>query len=163
MAEDRRLKIAGRQLLMAQFARREARYALANALSEEQRSESVYGRTKDLLHEYERRLIDAGAASQSHSLTNNLAFVRSLQSMSDEAGAAHKDARDQAYWQMQALAKAEARVEAQEVRENEARRALKAKKERRELPPELTGPSSMARKLQNIGHAGEEPPRRGRR
>ena len=163
MAEDKRLKIARRQLMMAQIARREARYALANALSEEERSERVYGRTQDLLREYERRLIDAGAASQSHSLTSNLAFVRSLQSMSDEAGQAHKDARDQSQWQMQALAKAETRLESQEARGNEARRTLSAQKQRRELPPELTGTSSMARKLQNRGHAGEETPRKGRR
>jgi hypothetical protein len=163
MNDKRRLKIVRRQLMMAQIARREARYALANALGEEERSQRVYGRTQDLLREYERRLIDAEAASQSHSLTRNLAFVRSLQSMADEAGQAHKDARDQAQWQMQALAKAETRLEAQETRESEERRALRAQKERRELPPELTGTSSMARKLHNGGHTGEEAPRQGRR
>ena len=163
MADDKRLKIAKRQLLMAQIARREARQALANALGEEERSERVYGRARDLLHEYERRLIDAGAPAQSHSLTTNLAFVRSLQSIADEAGQAHKDARDQAQWQMQALAKAETRLEAQETRESEERRAHKTQKERREIPPELTGTPNMARKLQNNGHTGEEALRKARR
>lgn len=163
MADDRRLKIARRQLMLAQIARREARFALASALTEEERSSQIENRARDLLREYEKRAAKSDVMSQSHTLQANLAFVRSLQMMADNAGEAHKDAKDQSAWQMQALAKAETRLDAQETRVGEEKRALADLRERRELPPELTGSQSMARKLQKREQAGDAAARKASR
>ena len=162
MGEKRRLKIAQRQLMLAQIARREARYALANAIFEEERSGKIHDRARDLLREYERRITQSDTATQSATLRSNLAFVRSLQTMAEDAGKAHKDARDQALWQVQALAKAETRLDAHETRLGEEKRALGTLKEKREIPPELTGSGGMARKLQIQEHTGEEAHRKRR-
>lgn len=148
MGDDRRLKIAKRQLTLAQIARREARHALANAIAEEERSGDVYARSRDLLSEYSKRVVRLDADALSQSLRNNLGFVRSLQVMADNAGQAHKDAREQAEWQMQALAAAESRMNTHEDRVSEETRALTEVKARRDLPPELTSGAGMARKLQ---------------
>lgn len=163
MNEERRLKIAKRQLTLAQIARREARLALANAISEEARSAQIHARSRDLLNEYAKRAGRMEPASQSHTLRTNLAFVRSLQAMADNAQGAHKDARDQAEWQMHALAEAETRMSAHEARVGEEKRALNDLRERREVPSELTGASGVARKLQIGGHTGEAMPRKGDR
>lgn len=148
MGEDRRLKIAQRQLLLAQIARREARYGLANALSEEERSGQIHDRSRRLLDEYAKRIVEHDAGSLSQGLQSNLAFVRSLQEMADNAQGAHKDARDQAQWQMRALGAAEARMDAHNTRVREEKRSLADLRSRRDLPPELTGSAGMARKLQ---------------
>jgi hypothetical protein len=163
MAEDRRLKIAKRQLMLAQIARREARFALASALAEEERSGQIEARARDLLREYGNRALKGDAASQSHTLQANLAFVRSLQTMADNAQSAHKDAADQARWQMQALSMAETRLDTHEARVGEEKRSLADQRKRRELPPELTGSAGMARKLHNSEQAGDEAVRKGPR
>lgn len=169
MAEDKRLKIAKRQLMLAQIARREARFALANAIGEEERSADIHARAQQLLCEYEKRLDAIDGSAGSHALQSNLAFVRSLQSMADNAGEAHKDARDQAQWQMQALAKAETRLDAHETKVGAEKRALGELRERRDMPAELTGASGMARelrmarKLQSGEQAGEAVPAKGER
>lgn len=163
MADDRRLKIARRQLMLAQIARREARFALASALAEEERSSQIESRARNLLHEYERRAAKTDATSQSYALQANLAFVRSLQTMADNAGEAHKDAKDQSAWQMQALAKAETRLDAYETRVGEERRALTDLRERRDPPPEVCGSQGMARKLQDREQAGDAAARKASR
>jgi len=148
MGEDKRLKIAQRQLALAQIARREARFALANALAEEERSGQIHARAQDLLSEYAKRVVESDTASLSQTLQANLAFVRSLQVMADDAQGAHRDASDQAQWQMRALAAAETRMDAHEGQVGEEKRALAELKSRREVPPELTGAAGLARKLQ---------------
>ncbi|WP_298307568.1 hypothetical protein [uncultured Erythrobacter sp.] len=163
MNEERRLKIAKRQLMLAQIARREARLSLANAISDEERSAQIHARSCDLLHEYAKRVSEVGPAAQSDTLQISLAFVRSLQDMTDNAQGALKDASDQAEWQVRALAAAETRMSAHETRLGQEKRALNDLRERREVPPELTGASGMARKLQNQRNAGEAVPRRGNR
>lgn len=163
MAEDRRLKIARRQLMMAQIARREACYALANALGEEERSGQIHDRARSLLYEYEKRVAATNAGVLSHALQSNLAFVRTLQSMAEDAEQAHRDASDQARWQTQALARAETRLDAHETRVREEKHVLHNRREQRELTDQLVaGPdakkndrTSMARKLQNQRHTGD--------
>lgn len=149
--------------MLAQIARREARFALANAIGEEERSANIHARAQDLLREYEKRVAGVGVSSQSDTLQANLAFVRSLQTMAQGAGEAHKDARDQAQWQMQALAQAETRLDARKTRVGDEKRALSELRERREISPELTGASGMARKLQMGGHTGAANPAKGTR
>jgi len=157
MADDKRLKIAKRQLALAQIARREARFALANALADEERSEQIHSRARDLLSEYAKRTTDSEIASLSHTLQANLAFVRSLQVMADNAQSAHKDAKDQTQWQMRTLVGAETRMDTRATRVGEEVRALADLRSRRDIPSELTdatgkgaastGASEMARKL----------------
>jgi len=161
VGEDKRLKIAKRQLMLAQIARREARLALANAVADEERSAQIHARSRDLLREYAKRAVHTDTDAQSHSLQTNLAFVRSLQAIADCAQGAHKDASDQAEWQMRALAAAEIRMNAHETRVGEEKRALDNLRSRREVSPELTDGSNMARKLLNGGHTGEEAARKG--
>lgn len=153
MGEDRRLNIAKRQLMLAQIARREARYGLANALAEEERSEHIHDRSRALLDEYAKRITGKAAGSISQSLKANLAFVRSLQQMADDARGAHKDARDQAEWQIRALATAEARMDTHQTRVKDEARKLSDLRARRDVAPELTGSAGMARKL----HKGKRP------
>lgn len=147
MAKERRLKIAKRQLLLAQIARREARLALANAIAEEERSAAIQGRANDLLNEYARRNGDPGKVHLGGSLSSDLAFIHSLQRMSHSAGQAHADAREQAEFQMRTLAAAETRMSAHEERVASESRALVQLRDRREIPPELTTPPKVARKL----------------
>lgn len=147
MGEDRRLKIAQRQLLLAQIARREARYGLANALAEEERSGQIQKRSRALLDEYAMRIQAHDGGSISQGLKANLAFVHSLQEMADNANSAHKDARDQAQWQIVELGAAEARMDAHQTRVDEEKRSLADLRSRRDIPPDLTGSAGMARKL----------------
>ena len=150
MAKERRLKIAKRQLLLAQIARREARLALANAIAEEERSAAIQGRANDLLNEYARRNGDPGKVHLGGSLSSDLAFIHSLQRMSHSAGQAHADAREQAEFQMRTLAAAETRMSAHEERVASESRALVQLRDRREIPPELTTPPKVARKLHKV-------------
>ena len=147
MAEDRRLKLAKRQLLLAQIARREARMALANAIAEEDRSAAIQARANDLLTEYAKRAGGSGRADLGQSLTRDLALVRSLQSMCETAQGAHDDAREQAEFQMRTLTAAETKLNAHEERVMRERRALDDLQERRVVPTELTGGAKVARKL----------------
>ena len=128
--------------------------ALAGAIAEEDRSAAIHARASELLAQYAMR---TGLPSTPHlgsSLTSNLAFIRSLQSMSDTAAGAHQDAREQAEFQMRTLAAAETKMRAGEDRVGQEKQALAQLRERREVPPELTTPAKMARKL----HNGEGPP-----
>ncbi|UAB78743.1 hypothetical protein INR77_03175 [Erythrobacter sp. SCSIO 43205] len=154
MAEERRLKIAKRQLLLAQIARREARFALANAIAEEERSADIKARANELLSEYSRRSGEPTNVRLGQSLSRDLAFIHSLQKMSDTAAQAHEDAREQAAFQMRTLAAAETKMSAHEERVAGEKRALADLKAKRELPSELTTPAKVARKL----HKGSATP-----
>lgn len=160
MREKKRLKLAKRQLMLAQIARREARFALANAIGEEERSGKIHARANALLSEYEKRLCAPDQASHSHILQANLTFVRSLQSMADDAGQAHRDAKDQSQWQMQSLARQESRLDNAQERFGQERRAMESLREKREVPHEpsrkSTSKTIMARKLQMTEQAGDE-------
>lgn len=147
MGEERRLKVAKRQLLLAQIARREARLALANAIAEEERSAAIHERASTLLSEYSRRAGEPTSVKIGQSLSSDLAFIRSLQAMSDNASQAHQDTREQAEFQMRTLAAAETKMSAHEERVVEEKRALDDLKARRDIPPELTGAGKVARKL----------------
>lgn len=171
MNEKRRLKIAKRQLALAQIGRREARYSLAKAIAEEERSAQIHVRAQKLLDAYAKRAVDPEVTSQSGALQANLAFVRSLQTMAEGAGEAYKDARDQAEYQIAALAAAETRMDAHVTRVGEEKRALDELRLRREIPPELTGlkggqtggGAGMARKLQTREQTGDEAAAKGNR
>ncbi|MEM1052497.1 MAG: hypothetical protein AAGI28_10420 [Pseudomonadota bacterium] len=158
MSDDRRLKLARRQLAIAQISQSAAQYALAQAITEEDRSAEVQRRSEHLLREYTERAAQKDSALESHSLQTSLAFVRALQMMADHAEKAYRDARDQAEWQMRSLAAAESRMDAHQTRVGEERRALEEMRMRREVSPDLTGASGMARKLHkhNGGRADRE-------
>lgn len=150
MTEHRRLKLAQRQLMLAQIARREARVALAGALKEEQRSEEVGQRSQTLLREYSRR----AANSDSHSLQANFAFIGSLRGMTEQAEGARKDAQDQVQWQLRTLAAAETRASRHEERVADTAHALEARRNRREAGDHIGNTAGLARKLQNTSQKG---------
>ncbi|MEO0906028.1 MAG: hypothetical protein AAFY07_00750 [Pseudomonadota bacterium] len=149
MREARHLALARRQLLLAQMARREAMAALADAVTHEGRSAALAVRSAQLVEEYSAR----PAPHMAQALREQAAFVGSLQTIHEQAGRAHNDARDQSQWQSQALAAAQSRAERMEERSQKAHRALEQAIERRD-PPAM---GQMARKLQNTPHEPGEP------
>ncbi|MEP3422225.1 MAG: hypothetical protein ABJN35_10860 [Erythrobacter sp.] len=141
----RRLRLASRQLALAKVTKREAMAALADAVSEESRSTALAQRSRDLLHDYGKR----AAANNAYSLRANAGFVRQLHDVADQAGKAVKDAKEQAQWQVESLAKAETRARRLEEQKDKARTALQAIQLRRETD-QLAG---MAHKLQNSSNS----------
>lgn len=137
----RRLKLAGRQLVLAKIARREAMAALADAVGEEVRSSDLAQRSRDFVSEYGRRV----DSSNGHSLRDQAVFVRRLQEVSDQASQAFKDANDQAQWQAQTLAAAETRAKRFKERMQSAEREMEAIQTKREH----ASAAGLAHKLQN--------------
>lgn len=129
MRERRRLGLATRQALHATIARREAMAALADANEEEQRTAALAERSRDLLREYSARCGHADGAT----LRDRSAFSASLGSVAAQADHAFLDAREQAAWQISALAAAETRATRLEDRRDSARRALRAALEKRDF------------------------------
>lgn len=128
MKPQRRIRVARLQGMQAQMARREAMSSLADAIKEESRSSQLARRSQDLLAAYRQRMdANVGAGLQHHAR-----FVRSLKRMADQSEKASSDARDQAYWQMQALAAAETRLDRSEDRMKAARKEAEALIEKRE-------------------------------
>jgi hypothetical protein len=148
--EQRRVRLAQRQLLLAQIARREARHALASALAEEARCASVDARSRDLLNEYSRRIFLRSEPNEAQALGNDFAFTRSLAAMAQSAQAAHRRAADRAQGQAATLAAAETRLSRHESRNADAARALEALDEHRDMMGELALAPCMARKLQGL-------------
>ncbi len=140
MREARDLALARRQLMLAQVARREAIAALADAVEQEGRSAELAARSAQLVNEYSARPIPHLAQA----LREQAAFLSSLQTIHEQAGRAHDDARDQSQWQSQALAAAQSRADRMEERTQKAHRALEQAVERRDPPAQ----GRVARKLQ---------------
>lgn len=149
MVDDRRLKLARRQLLMAQIARREARHAFANAIAEEQRSADIDARSRDLLNEYATRARQPLYNPDGQALRGNFAFVRSLQAVARNAQQVALDAKEQSAWQARTLAAAEHRMTRHEERLKHDLREAEAELCKREAASELASGSGMARKLQS--------------
>lgn len=145
MDERRHLNLASRQLVLAKIARREAMAALADAVSEEARSTNLAERSRALLREYSQRADPVSGDT----MRDQAAFVRSLQSISNDADQASKDASDQAKWQTQTLAAAETRASRFEERKQAALRDMDALRSKREAAPQSKMPQKMAHKLQS--------------
>lgn len=154
MRERRRLRLAARQLQLARQARLEAMGALANALSEEDRSTSLARRSQILASEYAAK----DGADTAHDLRQQIAFVQSLTALAQQSDAARRDAQDQAAWHAQTLAQAEQRAKGMEKHVSAARKDVATLIERREH----SEPSAVARKLQrSAGHSTTSPQPRG--
>ncbi len=133
--------------------------ALADAVSEEARSNALADRSHDLLHEYAKRIGGTAAGSDGASLRGNTSFVGRLAEVAGQADQALKDASDQADWQLQTLAAADTRKSRLEERMAAAQREARAIRETREQASAASSPSSskggatgaggMARKLQS--------------
>ncbi len=148
--EQLRLRLARRQNLIAQVGQRTAMRALADALSEEARSEALAVRSRDLLRHYASvtRARDGAGLAQSGQ------FAAALGNLSVQAEQARADALQQAAWQADALGKASTRADRQKERVEAAYAELQAAKAQRasETPIQARraqGRNGLARKMQD--------------
>ena len=125
--------------MLAQMVRREAIRALAEAVSEADRSAALAQRTRDMLDDYGLHRAPPTAAS----LREHAAFVNVLGTIAQQAEQARADAQDQAGWQARSLAAAETRMDRLTERRAQAQRDLTTLLDQREQPV----PQGMARKL----------------
>lgn len=143
MREQRQLRLAKMQMTLAQIAQREAMGALAGALDEERKSGDLARRSTQMAQGYgARRDISSGSELRALRL-----MAGGLTEMAKDAKQARDDAHQQADWQVEALAKAETRLQRMEELASEARRKLARAQAARESS--LSGSGAMARKLQN--------------
>lgn len=97
--EQRRLRLARRQNLIAQVGQRSAMRALADALSEEARSDALAKRSLDLARHYG----EASEVRDGADLTHKGQFAAALGTLKAQAEQARADAAQQAQWQADAL------------------------------------------------------------
>ena len=146
--EERRLRLARRQKLLAEVRQRNAMRSLADALAQEQRSAELADRSHELMRAYggRRDAADAGALSQSGRFSN------ALGSLARDAERSLADATAQAKWEREALAKAQTRAERQAENLQRAVADLRGLKERRAEEDDAQGPPrGLARNLQATG------------
>ncbi len=125
--EKHRLRLARRQSLIAQVGQRTAMRALADALSEEARSEALAQRSRDLLRHY----ANINRARDGAGLAQSGQFAAALGTLSVQAEQARDDAQQQAQWQADALGKASTRADRQKERVEAAYAELQAAKAQR--------------------------------
>ncbi|MEM6475075.1 MAG: hypothetical protein AAF687_02800 [Pseudomonadota bacterium] len=142
MRERRQLRLAKMQMTLARIARREAMGALADALEEERKSDDLAQRSTDMAQGYGARR-DARSGAQLRALR---LMAGGLAEMARDAQRARDDARQQADWQVEALATAENKLQRMEELAGEARRKLARAEAAREAS--RSGGGAMARKLQ---------------
>ncbi len=145
MREKRRLRLSERQTLLARIARREAMTSLAETLDEEAKSAALAERSRAMAHEYGQRSV-TGIAADLHQLS---ALASGLARLAKDAENARHDARQQADWQVEALAETENRLKRLEERTVAARQAARQAQEHRAGAPASQPASGMARKLLN--------------
>ena len=125
--EQRRLRFARRQVLLAEVSQRNAMLGLADALAEENRSATLAQRSRALVEAYSgRSYLPDGAALQ-----HAVGFTGALASLATDADSARHDAARQADWQAQALGEAQTRARRQSERLAEAVAAYQAARARR--------------------------------
>jgi len=155
MREKRRLKLTERQTMLARVARREAMMSLAGTLDEEAKSASLAERSRELAREYGHRTVTGIAAD----LSQLSVLASGLAGLAKDADGARNDARQQADWQVEELARTDNRLKRLEVRTKEASRAVRQAKADRSPPPA----DGMARKLLNSSDQSErDQPRKPR-
>ncbi len=143
MREKRRLRLTERQTLLARIARRDAMMSLAGTLDEEAKSAALAERSREMAREYGQRPV-TGIAADLHQLS---ALSAGLARLAKDAEDARHDARQQAEWQVEALAETENRLKRLEERTIAARRAAQIVAESRSAPLEGQPTGRMARKL----------------
>ncbi len=126
--EQRRLRLARRQNLIAQVGQRSAMRALADALSEEARSDALAKRSLDLARHYG----EASEVRDGADLTHKGQFAAALGTLKAQAEQARADAAQQAQWQADALGQASTRADRQRERVEAAYAELQAAKAQRE-------------------------------
>jgi len=135
--EKRRLKLAQRQALLAQVSQRTAMRALADAVSEEGRSESLAARSRDLVRRYSAADRSGDAQMPAETLAQTGAFTAALAGLASDAEQSRADAAQQAQWQADALGKAQVKANRHAERLTKARADLEAIKARRDLDPAI--------------------------
>ena len=155
MREKRRLKLTERQTMLARVARREAMMSLAGTLDEEAKSASLAQRSRALARDYGGRTVTGIAAD----LSQLSALASGLAGLAKDAESARHDARHQANWQVEELAKTDSRLKRLEERTKVAQRALRQADENRTEP----AAEGMARKLLNSPNQPETTQSRNRR
>ena len=145
MRDKRRLRLTERQTLLARVARREAMMALAGTLDDEAKSAALAGRSREMAREYGQRPV-VGIAADLHQLS---ALSAGLARLAKDAEDARHDARQQAEWQVDVLARSETRLKRLEERKVAARRAVQSAAEKRAVSGQQPSTGGMARKLLN--------------
>ncbi|MGB3471835.1 MAG: hypothetical protein WBA51_13520 [Erythrobacter sp.] len=120
---------------MAQISQRTAMRALADAVSEEGRSESLAVRSRDLVRHYSPAERSGDAQMLAQTLAQAGAFTAALAALASDAEKSRADAAQQAQWQADALGKAQVKANRHEERLTKARTELEASKARRDLDP----------------------------
>lgn len=130
--EQRRLRLAQRQHLLAEVSQNAAMRALADALAQENRSAALARRSRELAQGYGARggICDGGALAQV------VRFAAALATLSGQAEQARADASAQANWQLDALGTAQTRARRQSDRLAQAYAELATLREQRALEEE---------------------------
>lgn len=131
--EERRLRLARRQAMLAEVRQRAAMRGFAEALAEENRGAALARRSRALAENYSGR----AGLSDAESLHQAVAFTGALASLACDAETARDDAQQQAAWQAQALGEAQTRARRQSERLEEALSAYRSAREQREGDPAL--------------------------
>ncbi len=153
--EQRKLRLARRQAMLATLGEREAMHALATAIDEEARSAALKQRSQSLANDYSRRTASGEGPGDAADLANLSRFTAALGMLARDAGRAHADAADQARWQADALAAAQSRARRLEDHVDAARAVLDHAREAKAALDEC-----LARELQSRRHvpsASDEP------
>ncbi|MEE4201617.1 hypothetical protein [Erythrobacter sp.] len=164
MRENAKVRLARRQLLLAQSGRREAMAALADALGEERRSDDLAQRARELCQAYGVR--SGSGADMPFAYTQR--FVQALGQVACDADRSHREARTRSQHRTTQLAAANERTRIIEDRHaaacREARAEADAARERECLPPVLARrlqsktSKSVADRLPDGAHKTEDDP-----
>ena len=150
--EQRRLRLARRQALLADVSHKAAIRSLADAVSQEARCTTLAERSRALLETYKRQ----GGSVDGAALAQSARFLAAFGNLSDDANKAQADARAQLAWQLEALGQAQDRAQRQSERVETAKAdVLKARHKReaerglahnvRRLSPTPTSPLKSKR------------------
>lgn len=154
--EERRVKLARRQVMLAEVSQRAAMRSLADALSEEARSDTLARRSRELAAHYGGRAQGTDGAA----LAQNGRFAAALGSLAKNAQDALADASQQASWQVEALGKAQTRARRHSERLDTAMAAYRAAQDKRDTEPLLSAsgqsPRRLARNMQGADHISGE-------
>ncbi|MEO0589871.1 MAG: hypothetical protein AAFZ11_04840 [Pseudomonadota bacterium] len=157
--EQRRLRLARRQALLADVSQRAAMRSLADALLQETRSDTLAQRSRELITAYGAR----SPAKDGAGLTEAGRFSAALGNLAHDAQQALADAAQQAQWQAKALGQAQTRARRQAERLEDARAAFEAAREKRQNDASASASPirvrGLARNLQNedrVPESGDE-------
>lgn len=144
--EQRQLRLARRQAMLAMLGEREAMRSLASAIAEETRSAALKARSAELVRTYTQRLIGSNPPTNAGDLAGLNQFAQALGELASDAQKAHADVLDQARWQADALARARSRARRLSERADQAQARIDAAQLSREATAE-----GLARELHKHG------------